>query len=108
MQQFHHKPIKKFSLDGQIHDESAIPRLKIEYIKLLVSEMRLSGHVPRIDINPDFTLLYDNRRQLFNFKITVYGIYIGKKKSEWILAVDEHRPIYTQKNKSKESSQVQA
>ena len=69
MQQFHHKPIKKFSLDGQIHDESAIPRLKIEYIKLLVSEMRLSGHVPRIDINPDFTLLYDNRRQLFNFLI---------------------------------------
>jgi hypothetical protein len=53
---YHHKPIKKFSLDGVIHDEASIGRLKIEYIRLVVSEMRLNGYVPRFDIDPDFTI----------------------------------------------------
>ena len=56
MANYHHKTIKKFNLNGIIHDESALGRLKQEYIRLLESEMRLSGYVPRLDINPDFTV----------------------------------------------------
>jgi hypothetical protein len=106
MERFHHKPIKKFDIDGIIHDDSALSRLKIEYESLLATEMRLSGYVPRIDINPDFTLEYNQDKKYFEFKLTMYGIYVGKKKSEWIIAVDETKPIYTQKNKSSEYSQV--
>jgi hypothetical protein len=106
MENFHHKVIKKFNIDGIIHDDSALSRLKSEYENLLVSEMRLSGYVPRIDISTDFTLEYNHTKQYFEFTLTMYGIYIGKKKSEWIIAVDEAKPIYTQKNKSNVSSRV--
>jgi hypothetical protein len=107
MANYHHKPIKKFGLDGVIHDESAIGRLKGEYIRLLVSEMRLSGYVPRFDIEPDFTIDYNEQKKYFEFELTVHGIYTGRKQSEWILGIDETKPIYIQKSKSNEYSQVQ-
>ena len=106
MESLHHRPIKKFDIDGIIHDDSALARLKVEYTNLLTTEMRLSGYVPRIDINSDFTLDYNETKKYFEFKLTMYGIYVGKKKSEWIIAVDETKPIYTQKNKFNEYSQV--
>jgi hypothetical protein len=107
MANYHHKPIKKFYLDGVIYDESAIGRLRLEYVRLLVSEMKLSGYVPRIDIEPDFTIDYNERKQNFEFALTVHGVYIGRKQSEWIAGIDGNKPIYTQKNKSKEFSQEQ-
>ena len=107
MANYHHKPIKKFNLNGIIHDESALGRLKQEYIRLLESEMRLSGYVPRLDINPDFTVDYNDRKKYFEFELTVHGIHTGRKQSEWIEGIDGSKPIYTQKSKSKEFSQEQ-
>jgi hypothetical protein len=106
METFHHKPIRRFNLDGVIQDESSIGRLKGEYIRLLVAEMRLSGYVPRFDINPDFTIDYNEKKNQFYFELTIHGVYAGKRKSEWILGVDETKPIYIQKNKSSEYSQA--
>jgi hypothetical protein len=107
MGNYHHKPIKKFYLDGVIQDESAIGRLKLEYIRLLISEMKLSGYVPRFDIEPDFTIDYNERKRNFDFALTVHGIHVGRKQSEWIAGIDGNKPIYTQKNKSNEFSQEQ-
>jgi hypothetical protein len=107
MANYHHKPIKKFNLNGVIHDESALGRLKQEYIRLLESEMRLSGYVPRLDIDPDFTVDYNDRKKYFEFELTVHGIHTGRKQSEWIEGVDVSKPIYTQKSKSKEFSREQ-
>jgi hypothetical protein len=104
---YHHKPIKKFDLDGLIHDEAATPRLKYEYIRLLLSQMKLLGYVPRIDISPDFTVDYNERKQYFEFKLSVYGIYIGKKQTECIQGIDGNKVIYTPPNKLKESSTAQ-
>lgn len=108
MQSFHHKPIKKFSLSGSIHDDSAFDRLKGEYVRLLISEMRLSGYAPRLDIDSDFTIDYNERKRSFTFELTLYGIHVGKRKSEWIAGIDGTRAVYIQKNKSRESSQDQA
>jgi hypothetical protein len=107
MANYHHKPIKKFNLSGVIHDESALGRLKEEYIRLLESEMRLSGYVPRLDIQVDFTIDYNERKKYFEFELTVHGIYTGRKQSEWITGVDGSKPIYTLKSKSKEFSREQ-
>jgi hypothetical protein len=107
MSNFHHKTIKRFSLDGIIHDESALGRLKGEYTRLLISEMRLCGYVPRIDIDADFTIDYNEKKQYFEFEISIHGVYAGKRKSEWIAGIDVNKPIYIQKNKSKEFSQEQ-
>lgn len=105
MDTFHHKPLKKFSLDGNIHDDSAIWRLKQEYTALLTTEMKIAGYVPRLDINADFTIEYNEQKEYFEFELSLYGVYVGKRKSEWITGIDESRVIYTQKNRSSESSQ---
>lgn len=107
MENIHHKPLKRFGLDGVIHDDSAIGRLRSEYIRLLTIEMKLLGYVPRIDINPDFTIEYNHTKQHYTFTLSLYGVYVGKKKSEWITAVDETKVIYTEKNRSNESLQEQ-
>lgn len=108
MENLHHKPIKRFHLDGNIYDDSAIARLRTEYAKLLETEMKMSGYVPRIDINPDFTLNYNEQKQYFEFELSIYGVYVGKKKSEWIIGIDEAKAIYIPQNKSKEFLREQA
>ena len=108
MSSFHHKPIKKFQIDGTIHDDSAITRLRDEYDRLLVSEMRLSGYVPRLDIAQDFTIEYNYSKQYFEFTVSSYGVFVGKKKSEWITGIDGTRAIYTHQNKSAEFLREQA
>lgn len=108
MSQFHHKKIKQFSLNGQIHDESSIPRLKGEYIRLIVTEMRETGYSPRFDIEPDFTIEYIEDKEYFHFELSVYGVYVGKRNSKWIVGIDGYKAIYIQQNKSSESLQDQA
>jgi hypothetical protein len=96
----HHKPIKQFSLEGSIYDDSAIWRLKNEYISLLQTEMKISGYVIRLDIATDFTLVYNEKTETFDFKLSIYGIYVGKRKSEWILGIDGQNLILIPQNKS--------
>jgi len=107
VEKFHHKPIKKFNLSGIIHDDSAIGRLKGEYIRLVTSEMRLAGYVPKYEIDTDFTIDYNETKKYFEFEITIYGVYVGKRKSEWIAGIDGNKVIYIPKSKSKESLQEQ-
>lgn len=102
MKTFHHKPIKKFYLDGIMHDNVSRTRLKKEYIDLLISEMQAFGYVPRLDINPDFTVEFNHKKKYFEFKLSIYGIFVGKKKALWIIGVDETRVITTQKSRLEE------
>lgn len=108
MLSIHHKPIKRFNLKGNIHDDAAIMRLREEYSRLLSVEMKISGYVPRLDIAEDFTIEYNHEKQYFEFELTTYGVYVGKKKSEWIQGIDGTAVIHTAKNKSSELSQEQA
>jgi hypothetical protein len=105
METYQHKPIKRFGMDGIIYDDSSIYRLQQEYIRLLVSEMRLSGYVPRFDIDPQFTIEYNEKNNTYNFILSIYGIYIGRKKSEWILGIDGTKAVHTQPTRLKEFSQ---
>jgi hypothetical protein len=104
---YHHKPIKRFYLDGVIHDDSMIGRLKDEYIRLLTTEMKLSGYVPRLDLDPDFTIRYNEIKNFFEFKLSVQAVYTGKRKSEWISGIDGTTPIFIPQTKSVESLQEQ-
>lgn len=104
MNTIHHKPIKRFSLDGIIQDDSKIGRLHEEYKRILGIEMKLSGYVPRLDIDPDFTISYNSESDNFSFELSVYGTYVGKKRAEWIIGVDGTDVISSQTDKSNESS----
>jgi hypothetical protein len=108
MENIHHKPIKMFSLDGIIIDDTSIGRLKQEYIRLLKSEMVLTGYVPRLDIDIDWTLDYNHQKQYYQFEISMYGVYIGKSKSQWTTGIDGTKIVPSLKSKSREFSQDQA
>ena len=99
---FMHKKIKRFELSGQILDDRIIGRMKQEYIKILADSMREHGYVQRIDIEPDWTISYNGK--YYDFILSVYGSYIGKKNAACIDGLDKNRPIYTRPNKSEESS----
>lgn len=107
MEKIHHRSIKKFSLDGVIHSDMAIQRLRNEYIRLLALEMELSGYAKRLDIDPDFTISYNDSNDTYNFVLTMYGVYVGKSKAQWITGIDGTTIISTHKNKSNEFSQEQ-
>lgn len=108
MSSLHHKPIKRFGFEGKIYDDSAIARLRQEYRRIILLEMTMAGYVPRLDIAEDFTIQYNYQTEYFEFKISIHGIYVGKRQSEWITGVDVATPIYTQKSKLKEYSRDQA
>jgi hypothetical protein len=98
-----HKNIKRFFLEGEIYDESAIPRIKDQYVRMVNDLMYSKGYLPRMDIDPDFTVMYNGKT--FNFKLSAYGVYVGKRKCEGFLGVDKNRLVLrpTMKNRSEES-----
>lgn len=100
-----HKNIKRFYIDGEIYDESVVPRIKGEYIFMLQTMMRSKGYLVRFDIDPDFSLSYNGKT--FDFGLSLYGVFVGKKKAQWYDGVDKNKliPVSTQKNKSDERSQ---
>jgi hypothetical protein len=75
-----HKKIKDFSIDGQIYDDADFPRLRAQYEVIVEEYMRIKGYVPHLDLDPAFSTSYNGHS--FNFKITWYGIYLGKVKSK--------------------------
>ena len=89
---YHHKAIKRFEINGQIYDEAHIDRLRTEYRGLLVSSMRCEGYVERIDLNSDFTLSYNGASKGFDFRLSVFGVFVGKKKAQGIKYVDGYKP----------------
>ena len=99
MKNFIHKDVHRFSLDGSIYDDSFIPRLKEEYIKILETQMKLQGFSPRLDIDPDFTIEYNGK--FYNFELSLYGTFVGKKNAQCLIGIDKNKPIFTQQNKSK-------
>jgi hypothetical protein len=75
------KKLKSFGMQGQIHNDAAIPRLRLEYERLIESDMREQGYVPILDLDIQFSLLYDEEQDKYEFDIVVYGVYVGKKKA---------------------------
>lgn len=75
------KKLNSFGIQGEIDDDSSIPRLRLEYQRLLESDMREQGYVPVLDLDIQFSLSYVEESDKYEFDILVYGVYVGKKKS---------------------------
>lgn len=88
---YSHRSIKKFGLSGEIYDDSDIVRLKDQYVFMVISVMKNHGYVPRYDIDPDFTIGYNGKT--FDFKLSVYGVYVGKAKAKCIIGIDKNTPV---------------
>jgi hypothetical protein len=96
---FLHKNIKRFEIDGEIYDEATIPRIKEQYIDLLKVIMQNKGYVIRYDIDPDFSVEYTGKG--FNFLLSVYGVFVGKRKAQCLSGIDKNRAISLPIQKSK-------
>ena len=100
-----HKKIKNFSMDGVIHNDADFIRVRYQYQNLIESYMRVKGYVPHLDLDIVFTTNYNGKT--FEFKITSYGIYIGKAKAKCYAGVTSNQlvpMIPTIQNKSTRSS----
>lgn len=100
-----HKKIKDFSIDGQIYDEADIIRLRYQYETITDNYMRVKGYIPHLDLDSSFTLSYNGHS--FDFKITRYGIYVGKAKAKCYTGVIGSKLIPmtpTTKTRSEKSS----
>lgn len=75
------RKIRKFGFDGIIKDDAAIPRMRIQYEKTIISSMRDSGYVPVLDLDPQFHLEYNHNEDHYIFVIYVHGVFVGKKKA---------------------------
>lgn len=73
-------------------------RLKSEYTALLILQMKSEGYVIRTDIDPDFTTSYNGGNKGFSFKLTVYGVFLGRRKAQEVKEVYGFQPIYESKN----------
>ncbi len=84
-------------MEGTLYDEADVDRLKREYLALIVLRMKADGFAVRTDIDPDFTVFYIGPRDGFSFKLSVYGVYVGKRKAQQIDRLYGYKAQYTSK-----------
>ena len=74
-----HKRIKRFQIDVEFGDNAQLISLRPQYENLLIHDMRSKGYVRVLDIDPAFSVEFTG--ETWKFLMTVYGIYVGKKKA---------------------------
>lgn len=81
-------------------------RLRHQYEKTLIHEMRDSGYVQVLDIDPAFSVSYNSEHNNWFFMLTMHGVYVGKVKAWQIEGCSNGRmlPRSIQSDKLKKSS----
>lgn len=72
-----HEAIKRFYLDGEVKYEY-LTKTRRSLEETLEDQMRLSGYVPVLDIDPQLTQEYDPESEKFKVTISLYGAYVGE------------------------------
>lgn len=91
-----HEEIKKNYLDGVIADSENIVEHKERLVQFLESQMRVSGHVPLLDIEPQYTQQWNGSG--YDFGLTVYSVYVGTEKADRLSGVMAGKEIVNYKN----------
>lgn len=74
-----HKPIRMFSQEGFIKDDKDFPRLREEFERLIIEQMREVGCLPVYELGSHWATKW--LEEMYFFKITIYGCYAGRKKA---------------------------
>lgn len=75
------KNIHNFTMSGIIGSDSHLIPAKEHYERLLTQQMRDSGYVPVLDMLPQVTTTYIEHKDQYSFSITMFGVFVGKKKA---------------------------
>lgn len=96
-----HKKIVMFQIDGKIDSDANIPSIRSRFEHGLVSIMNSKGYVPHFDIEPAFSLEYDDDGG-YQFLLSMHGVFVGRAKAKCYHGVSLNKLIpknSTQKNK---------
>ena len=72
-----HEDIMRFTREGEIRDDSDFIRIKDQLIRDIRNEMRDTGCVQILDLDPHWSTQYIEQNKRYSFKLSVYGIYVG-------------------------------
>ena len=75
------RKIHNFTITGTIGDDSHFIKARETYERTIVQQMRDKGYVPMLDMNPQFTVNYVEQKNQYGFMLTMFGVFVGKKKS---------------------------
>src|SRR6476661_4848867 len=74
-----HKSIKRFGMEGVINDDSDFFRLRQQFERHIIIEMRDLGYVPVLDIGPFWSTVYDKDKESYYFTLSIHGYRVGRK-----------------------------
>lgn len=105
-----HDEVTKFPLEGVLTDKLNLAQHKERMVHFLEGDMRDRGYVPLLDMEPHYTQSWNNDEGHFTFKLSVYGVYVGKDKAWDVSGMMSGKiiPKYTPPAKSKESLSTSA
>lgn len=83
-----HSTIKRFGLEGQLADDTYFMRVHTQYTPAVIAQMREDGYVPVLDFGPFFSTTYIAETGRYDFVLSVYGVYVGRKKAKTTEGVD--------------------
>lgn len=87
------KNIKRFILEGQSKDSGVLAASRLEYERHLSINMQEEGYVPVLDLAPFLRIEYDVERDVFNWVLTVQGVYVGKRRAKELLGISNGQVI---------------
>ena len=82
-----HKEPKRFHMESEISDDSLFIRQRELQERLLLDDMRERGYVPVLDWGPFWSTKL-NAKGRYDTVLSMFGIYVGKRKACQIMGVD--------------------
>ena len=76
-----HRPIKKYTHDGFIRDDSDFINLRTELEKMMCQQMRDEGYVPVYELYSNWATTWEPENKRYTFKLTIYGAFAGRRKA---------------------------
>lgn len=77
----------RFKQSGKAIDVETVYRLQSELITVILENMRRRGYVPILDERVEVLTSYNERDEIFDYEIAIYGIYVGKRRAERIYGI---------------------
>jgi hypothetical protein len=101
------KKVHTFYISGHISDEAQMPTVRKTWEAALDSQMRDFGYIPMLDIDPQMFTSYEPDHERFVLTVTIYGVYVGKRKSWDLLGLQGTTliPASSPSDKQKASSE---
>lgn len=76
--------IKLYEVDGEALDNAWIAKNRDMLDRHVVDDMRANGYIPVLDIDPEFTSVFDPEKETFKFTVGIYAYYMGDKSEEYM------------------------